>query len=288
MLLGGYDVLPAMRFDTLPAPLRAQLGDAVASDPDSFVVWSDQAYAAVSGDGMADVPISRIPDGGDADFMLGALRTGAAGSRGRFGLRNSARPFAEGAYGLITGKEDMLCSGVSASTDIPADQVDAAAVYIMCHGAADDGSRFWGEQDATLLTAMEVANVPPSAGAIVFAGCCWGALTVEEAAVHATGAVTPRKVSDSIALSFLRAGVRAFVGCTGTHYSPSVAPYDYFGGPMHLAFWRAIAAGDAPAQALFSAKADYIKNMPHGRAAPAEIAIEYKSLRQFTCLGLGW
>jgi hypothetical protein len=43
-----------------------------------------------------------------------------------------------------------------------------------------------------------------------------------------------------------------------------------------------------PAEALFSAKKDYISGMPHDRVKPVEQAVEYKILRAFTCLGLGW
>jgi hypothetical protein len=91
-----------------------------------------------------------------------------------------------------------------------------------------------------------------------------------------------------MALSFLRRGALAFVGCTGAHYSPVDEPYDYFGGPMHRAFWTTIGAGEPPARALFAAKQEYARNLPHGLTRPIPVAVEYKTLRQFTCLGLGW
>jgi hypothetical protein len=92
----------------------------------------------------------------------------------------------------------------------------------------------------------------------------------------------------SMALSVLRRGALAYVGCTGAHYSPVDAPYGYFGGPMHRSFWKGIGEGRGPAQALFDAKAQYASEMPHGMNRPLEVAIEYKTLRQFSCLGLGW
>jgi hypothetical protein len=91
-----------------------------------------------------------------------------------------------------------------------------------------------------------------------------------------------------MALSYLQAGVRAFVGCTGTHYSPTVPPYQYFGAPMHTAFFERLVGGSAPARALFEAKAEYFAGMPHGQASNVGRAIEYKIWKQFTCLGLGW
>ena len=57
---------------------------------------------------------------------------------------------------------------------------------------------------------------------------------------------------------------------------------------MHEAFWRRYNQGAPPAKALFQAKIDYINGMPHGRSKPNDLAVEYKILRQYTCLGLGW
>jgi hypothetical protein len=104
--------------------------------------------------------------------------------------------------------------------------------------------------------------------------------------------IRPRGPESSIAIAYLNAGALAFVGCTGSHYSP-LKPYDgaglsYFGKPMHDVFWANIKAGKGPAQALFDAKAEYAKNMPHGPDDPFSRAVEMKILREFTILGLGW
>lgn len=90
-----------------------------------------------------------------------------------------------------------------------------------------------------------------------------------------------------MALGFLKSGARAFVGCTGAHYSPGEGE-DYFGAPMHKAFWTRVKAGDAPALALFNARKAYLAALPHGLSQPYHIAIERKIYRQFTSLGLAW
>jgi hypothetical protein len=130
---------------------------------------------------------------------------------------------------------------------------------------------------------------------VLLTGCCWGALTSQQTARNHTAGepITSHTPATSLALAFLKAGVQAFVGCTGTHYSPTISPYGYFGGPLHEAFWKNVlpapaGRGLAPAAALFEAKKTYIAGMPHGQTAAKAIAIEMKILHQFHCLGLGW
>ncbi|SFQ05389.1 Metallo-beta-lactamase superfamily protein [Bradyrhizobium sp. Ghvi] len=289
VIVGGYDVVPSERYDTLPPSLRGSIGPSARNDPDNFIVWSDQSYGDLDGDHLADVPVSRIPDGHTARVVEAAFKPGASPPANRFGLRNFVRPFADQIYSGVLGAEQMLTSEQVHSTAIPGN-LSAKLIYLMLHGSDTDTSRFWGETQGDMLEAMTVNNVPNPCGAIVFAGCCWGALTVRtRAAVYRAGdpiqVVTP---AQSVALSFLAAGANAFVGCTGAHYSPMDGDLNFFGAPMHSAFWKHVNAGKRPAEALFQAKIDYIKGMPHGRTKIEEIAIENKILRQFTCLGLGW
>jgi len=160
----------------------------------------------------------------------------------------------------------------------------------MLHGSNSDGSRFWGEDNAEIFEAINVTNLAASSASVVFTGCCWGALTVEKIASETKGgdAVPVRTVESSMALSFLQAGAVAFVGCTGSHYSPLQKPYDFYGGPMHTAFWKRYNELGAPALALHKARKDYLAGIPHGRSTDIGRAIEMKTLRQYTCLGLGW
>lgn len=289
VIVGGYDVVPAFRFDVLPPELRRQIGSG-AQDNDGFIVWSDQPYVDVNDDQMADIPVSRIPDGGSAELVRRALAAPAGpGACGRFGVRNLKRPFADAIYAGIAGSEAILLSEPCGPKAIRPAAVDAKSVYFMLHGSDADATRFWGETyQGDMIEAFSIENLPEANGAVVFAGCCWGALTVEERANRGTTSVTPRTPGNSIALAFLAGGARAFVGCTGTHYSPVAARPATLGGPMHTAFFAQIAAGKPPAQALYDARVDYLSGMPYGSDTPGEHAIEYKILRQFTCLGLGW
>jgi hypothetical protein len=206
----------------------------------------------------------------------------------RRGVRNVARPFAEPIFQSVPGTGGLDVS--EPSTFETTSALGSDLVYLMLHGDYIDSSRFWGENTANNREAVNLGNIPNPGGRIVFTGCCWGALAADQPALRALPGVaaSPKAAESSIALTFLRNGALAFIGCTGAHYSPTEPPYDYFGGPIHGAFWRSIASGQAPAQALFDAKVEYVRGFPHGRTSALQEAIEYKILRQYTCLGLGW
>jgi hypothetical protein len=291
VLVGGYDVLPALRLDVLDPPLRQALGSRVSLDADRFIVWSDAIYGDADGDRLPEFPVSRVPDGASSRLVAAALTGARAGNPLlRFGLRNVARPFASDVFALMQGQGDLRVSAPTTAAMVGRRGGAGDHLYFMAHGSDDDGTRFWGEADGEMLEAFNVTNVPDSISGVVFSGCCWGALIVQESASRVQGPGMPaaRTPESSIALALLQAGAIAFVGCTGSHYSPVDEPYDYFGGPMHRAFWAHLRAGKAPAEALFAAKTEYAVAMPHGQTRADGRAIEMKILRQYTCLGVGW
>ena len=296
VLLGGYDVVPAHRLDVLDEATRRSLeaSGSIRGDHDNFIIWSDELYGDRDGDFMPELPVTRIPDGRLADVVFGALRAPGFAPGRRFGVRNIYRPFANPVFEAIPGEgKPLQVSKLFRPADF-AEGDASGAVYFMLHGDHLDASRFWGESAPQVLyEAVAVQNVPKSAaGTVVLAGCCWGALTMAPPAGMApVGTVLrPRSPESSIAMAYLRAGAVAFVGCTGSHYSPGddIAEYNRLGKPMHDAFWARLAAGKRPAEALFLAKQDYLCGMPHGVTDEFDRAAEIKILRQFTCLGLGW
>jgi beta-lactamase superfamily II metal-dependent hydrolase len=287
VLLGGHDIVPSQILDSLPPEIRRALPG--SDDPDEFVVWSDDIYGDREGDDLPEVPVSRIPDGRSADLVSAALQAGLRPLEDRSGIRNIARPFAERIFDGLSGRGQLLVSQPTTFSSPPYD-LDTDRVYFMLHGDYVDGTRFWGEGLDDNVEAVNLSNVPDAQGQVVFAGCCWGAMFTDTPAssVVRNRPFGQRTPDSSIALSFLKRGARAFVGCTGAHYSPVEEPYRYFGGPMHEAFWRRIHAGTPPAQALFDAKIEYFRAIPHGQRSMLSRAIEYKIWRQYTCLGLGW
>lgn len=291
VLIGGYDVVAPTRLDVLDPQLRAALGGS-GGDPDNFIVWNDELYGDRNGDGMPEIPVSRIPDARSPELVFAALQADRPQpGDSRFGIRNVYRPFAEGIFAALPGVQPILVSETASPATVTSHGISAQAVYFMLHGAWQDSARFWGEDRyCDAYEAVNVRNIPSHCRVVAFAGCCWGALCVDKPALQALQGepVAPRTPESSMALGFLKAGALAFVGCTGVHYSPSEPPYRYYGGPMHEAFWKSWLAGLPPAKALFEAKKEYLGGIPHRDASPMSRAIEIKILRQYTCLGLGW
>lgn len=292
VLLGGYSVLPAFSVDTLPLRLRDELVGKRHADPDNYIVWSDDPYGDPTGRGIADLPVSRIPDGGDGVGLLRALSAISESESAAFGLRNFQRPFAEEIYGTIAGGSEMLQSQPTKTGQLSSEQINARHVYLLLHGRSDDATRFWGECDGGengdgLIEALGLSDVPQRTNAIVFAGCCHSALITPTMAINwAEGPISDRTASDSLAIAFVHAGARAFIGTTGQHYSPNWPPYNTAAGPIHRAFWTHVTNGTSPAVALMRAKIDCMLGM--SLDGDSMTAVDFKTWRQLTCLGLGW
>jgi hypothetical protein len=265
------------------------LGNKANIESDGFYVWSDDVYGDTDGDGIAELPVSRIPDARSAQFLMQALSADAAPVHRKKGVRNQARPFADIIFSAAGGKVGgLLISDPHLRTNLQPIHLDAEALYFMLHGSAEDGTTFWGEaNNGDSVEAISVTEVCAIAGATVFSGCCWGALTVDSLA-NITGVVPkPRQVEHSMALTCLQQGANAFVGCTGAHYSPSTGAKAY-GAPMHEYFWSFLNQGQPPAKAIFNAKSKFRENMFHYAPTDQAKAVEFKILHQFTCLGLAW
>lgn len=289
VLLGGYDVVPSQRVDCLSTDLRQKIG--TSRDSDNFIVWCDDLYGDLNSDRLSEVPISRIPDGKYAPLMLNAIQASPkTASKPRAGVRNAARPFADVVFNSLPGSDPILSSQPTLHNQTPNYSLEGDRIYLMLHGSNLDASRFWGEDRyGNCIPALTINNLPVPCAPVVFAGCCWGALIVDTIASHYRpgNPMASLAPNNSIALACLSNGALAFVGCTGEHYSPAKEP-NYFGGPMHAAFWKYYNAGSPAALALLQAKREYAQGIPHGRTDPEPIGIEFKMLYQFTCLGIGW
>ena len=150
--------------------------------------------------------------------------------------------------------------------------------------------RAFDQAEEAMLTAVDREHMPGE-GAVILSGCCWSAQAARYSARrwHRGRPLAPRRTQTSVALAALRGGARAFIGSTGANYSPLDPADHFFCEPLHHAFWRHVVKDEAPARALLIAKHKYASGMPHGhRDDITSLAIEHKTLHQYTCLGLGW
>lgn len=286
VILGGYDVIPAERRDVLAVVTRNQ--EALRGrDYDGFKVWSDHVYGDDDGDRLPEVPTSRIPDGGSANLLLAALGAPAHTLLARHGVRNLARPFADQIYTQhMIGPLPMISSHPAVAGTY-ATQGDH--FYFMLHGDYADATRFWGESNhGDLAEALRLQHVTVPPGAVVFTGCCWGALPVQEPAFLNGATLNPRTAADSIALRCLEQGALAYIGCTGVHYSPKEPPYQQFGGVLHRLFWERLRENLPPAKALHAAKVQFAAGITKRSKNLWHQSIERKLFEQFHLLGLGW
>jgi hypothetical protein len=218
-----------------------------------------------------------------------ALQAAPDGAADRHGIRNSARPFVDTIFETLPGTSALLVSRPTDATNLDPRKLRSGLAYYMLHGAADDGTRFWGEDKARRrVEALRVDQLPAEGVHLAVLGCCWGAMSVAtKASDWRPGApLVGRMAKESIALTLLEAGATGVIGCTGAHYSPVNPPYDTASGPFHRALWSRIAGGEPPARALFDAKYDFARTLP-SLTDPTALAIANKTLNQFTCLGLG-
>jgi hypothetical protein len=290
VILGGYDVVPSVRFSVIDDELRAK----IKPDLDDYIVWSDDSYTSLDGDGFPELPVARIPDASDPELVRACLRAPDHTSAviGAYGLRNRHRPFADRVFEQL-GNFTCNQSWPTAPEAVEASTLRAKHLYFMLHGHYIDGDQYSGEEAPDVLfPAIDRSRLPEALEGVVLAGCCWGALLTRFPAADTRPDRSPpaRAVPDSIALSLLRAGARAFVGSTAVHYSPPPDAPGTNGEPMHDGFWKHLLTGLPPAEALFQAKRDYLAGIPHGGDDTDEAAeaVEMKILFEFTCLGLGW
>ncbi len=296
VLIGGYDVVPSRALDTLPPDIRQRLRlfPGAPQDPhDDYRVWNDDFYGDWNNDGVPEVPVSRIPDGRDAQMILRVLQSHFPGRSPlrRRGIRNHARPYGDQVFDAIVGEGELLRSVPVRHDQQPPYNLQTDILYLLLHGSYEDGTYLEGEDvDTRRVRAMTLSNVPNPGPSLIFSTCCWGALTVDGLAKRPTLDPVSRTADKSIALSFLARGANAFVGCTGAHYSPRGYQVGHGGPVLHQRFLHHLSAGAPPARALFDAKHEYAEAISSLASTKSELylSFEHKTLWQFTCLGLGW
>lgn len=302
VILGGYDTVPAHLIRAVyPGLLTAA---SIQDEPDDFIVWNDDIYGDLDGDGLPEVPVSRIPGAVPLRQALRATPTGATSRPAWKAIRIDEFDYADTITDGLTPAEmqDILNFSKDTMNDIStlvtAGGVEADRVYFACHSDYSQANIFKTFSGNFVITSR---HIPKADGSIVVAACCYSATIAQtsplNAAVTHTTRPRPLPKSKSIAVTYIANGAQAFIGSTGWLWVPDEHPYSYYVAPLHQAFWRHVAdRGLSPARALFEAKAEYILGFPY---ANPEIAAQQTStetsearhLKDYwsaTCLGLGW
>jgi hypothetical protein len=254
-IIGGPDIVP---FAVLPNPLDWEY----PWSPYKDTLYTDDVYADFTGDDVIDVPIARIPDGGSLDLLIKQLEGKCAPKSGAFGLGNVNREYAGPIVDIFSDAGDVYWSAPMTSDDFSVGDVDVEHVYFILHGSDADTSVWWGE-DSPWPVAF-TASLAHSQG-VVLSGACYGAYIIGKVPAN------------SISLRFLRSGAKAFIGCTGVHYSTPFTETNYNGPLFHRLFFEHLMTGKTPSEAFFRAKRDY--------APEADTAVEEKILHEFVFYG---
>jgi hypothetical protein len=250
---------------------------AVAPNPteDGDVLFTDDAYGDNDHDGLGlpDIPVARIPDGHSLDLLITQLSPSSVPESGDFTLANSKRTHADGVASQVFGADRVLLWSLPTEHgQVNTSQVDVRQSYFMLHGGSWDTTVWWGEEEV-YPEAFTVAEA--STQGIVLSGACYGGYTFG------------RTPDNSITLSFLESGARAFVGSTGITYSPIWTSGANPTGPMrhdaafHEAFLSAVADDQAPLAAFMGAKQELAYLCRLGDSTSAEL----KMLHEFVYFG---
>ena len=147
LLLGGYDVVPSRQLNTLPEGEEEAVAD--IDDPDRWIVWCDDEYAAVgSGEEIRyySLPISRVPDQHYAPYLFQALEAPLSPGSAYAGIRNLKRPFAARISPVFKDGAPLLIS--APVTYLDGYNLAASHVYLMLHGSAVNSMEYDGENAA--------------------------------------------------------------------------------------------------------------------------------------------
>ncbi len=271
-------------------------------DKDNFIIWSDDFYVDYNGDSFPELPISRIPFD-DIESIGKIFKQKSQVNIHSAGIYNVRRSYSKLIFQKIL-KTDLNYFPSSLKFEksnfnnlvYQASFFQHSYLYFVLHGKINNPEFYGGDLSSPKNTklAIDLDCIPKSLpSTIIFNTACWGALIVDSLArnISPNATIECRTHENSAALKFLYNGASAYIGSTGSHYSPGgkIAECFCIGVPMDWYFWENIQKGQPPALALFNAKVKFALGIPHNPLLGVVGKVyELKILFEFTCLGLGW
>jgi hypothetical protein len=305
VIIGSYCSVPSKPLHILDSDLLKNFLNSFKngkqSDLDYFIVWNDDFYVDHNNDSFPELPISRIPFDDIHDISTAFIENQSKSINHSAGIFNVNRLYPYLVFQKnIRGNSNYFPSSLDFQNNsfgniMYKDFYLHKNLYFVLHGNVSSNEFFGCRRNSTsTVSAIVLGNIPNELPkTVVFNAACWGALIVDTLArdVNKNSTIECRTAENSAALKFLQSGALAYVGSTGSHYSPIEKYAECFciGVPMHWYFWENIQNGDPPAKALFNAKVKFASRIPHNPLLGIVGKVyELKILFEFTCLGLGW
>jgi hypothetical protein len=242
-IIGGNEVVP---FAIIPNPVAEMFPEEAEEWDLEKEFHTDDVYADLTSDSYIDVPIARIPDGRSLDLLIRQIEGKSVPKQGAFGLANKERTYAGPIMDIFDDEHDIYWSPDYNSDAFSVGDVNVENVYFVLHGDMNDTSVWKGPEvdpDEDLPIAFKVSQAY-SQGTIL-TGVCYGAY------------INGKTPADSICLRFLRSGAKAFIGCTGSHWSSAYNETTNDGPLFHGIFFEYLMTGMKPSLAFYNAKLDY-------------------------------
>jgi len=303
LIIGNDDAVP---FAHVPNPMAA--GEAASMEGWQLPAeWlpSDDPYVDLVADpwGVPDLPVARIPSSEDAQLLMTQLGDITPPDGGGYALINQVR------RGQVAPVVETMDDEIPVETwyGPPVDETgfidgqgqEARYVQILLHGIgvttdtwsadvvawAPRTNDLSGEWEVAVGAQLPVVTIAGAASTgVVSSGACFGAWTLDTILepVHKTA-------DNSLALAYLKAGTRSFIGSTHTTYSAvntTSGPYVGVHG-FEILFWRGVLAGARPIDAFHSAKLRIAAVIDEAIAAgaPEAAALNLKTLHHVIYLG---
>ena len=258
ILVGGDDLIP---FGRVKNP---------AYDGDEYVL-TDNVYSSSDEDILLPERIvSRIPDGGDIDFLhLLLQRLGKNLNKKRsFGMSAKVWKLASReVFRVLKGKK-LYLSPPTTYRDVILPGKNTF-FYFNLHGSKD--TPFWyGQEGENYPVAITPKNLEAINEGIVGTEACYGAYIIDKG------------IEESMSLSFLCKGVSSFVGSTTIAYGPFRPPSTEADLIIKL-FFEEVLKGRPAGKAFYNAKHRFFRKMIKEQGFLDED--DQKTLLQFVLLG---
>lgn len=258
ILIGGDDLIP---FGRVKNPCM---------DSDEEVL-TDNIYASTDKDILLpERIISRLPDGDDISFLHFLIENLGTCFDGKKPFGYTAKVWLNASkevYTVINGKDILISPPIDHKT--VKISKDTRFYYFNLHGS-DQISFWYGQEGNRYPIALKPENLKDLESGIAASEACYGAYIIK------------KKIDDAISLTFLKKGIKVFLGSTTIAYGPSRPPSTEADLIVKL-FFEEFLNGKTAGESFYLAKHKFFKTMIKNQGFLDED--DQKTLLQFVLYG---